>query len=238
MSIEFFKNLIEMNLTIRQRRLRKHVDEYAIKMNTINEELKTQMIWAHAKYERFVNAHRENAFKYVINDKVWLNTRNMRTKRFNKKLNDKNDESFFIKAVHDFHVYELELFVDWSIHFVFHISLLHKDSDDSLSSQISFELLLDHIDENDNEFWEIEEILVTKVRFNRLKILIKWVDYKAEWKFMKDIVENAEELMKIFYEKHSQTVDVDFWQQYIFKLDIENDLYENNFNKVSSENLD
>ena len=43
MNIEFFKNLIEMNFIIRQRRLKKHVDEYVIKMNTINEELKTQM---------------------------------------------------------------------------------------------------------------------------------------------------------------------------------------------------
>ena len=211
MSIEFFKNLIEMNFIIRQRRLKKHVDEYVIKMNTINEELKTQMIWTHVKQKRFVNAHRKNVFKYVINDKIWLNIRNIKTKRFNKKLSDKNDEFFFIKVVHDFYVYEFELFVDWNIYFVFHISLLHKNSNDSLSSQISFELLLDYIDENDNEFWKIEEILITKIRFNRLKILIKWADYKTEWKFMKNIVENVEELMKIFYEKHSQTVDVDFW---------------------------
>ena len=30
-----------MNLTIRQRRLKKHIDEYAIKINTINVELRT-----------------------------------------------------------------------------------------------------------------------------------------------------------------------------------------------------
>ena len=152
-----------MNFIIRQRRLKKHVDEYVIKMNTINEKLKTQMIWTHVKQKRFVNAHRKNAFKYVINDKIWLNTRNMKTKRFNKKLNDKNDKFFFIKIVYDFHVYEFELFVDWNIHFVFHISLLHKNSNDSLSSQISFEFLFDHIDEKNNEFWKIEKILITKM---------------------------------------------------------------------------
>ena len=32
-----------MNLTIRQRCLREHVDEYATKMNTINVELRTQI---------------------------------------------------------------------------------------------------------------------------------------------------------------------------------------------------
>ena len=152
MSIKPFKDLKKMNLITRQRRLMKHADEYVNKMNAINVELRTQMTWAQIRQERFVNAHRAHGFKYAVKDKVWLNTRNMRIKRSSKKLEDKNDEFFIVKAVYEFHVYELKLFTDWIIHSVFHILLLRLNSNDSFSGQISLEPLPDHIDSEGNEY--------------------------------------------------------------------------------------
>ena len=134
MSIEPFRDLKRMNLITRQRRFMKHADEYVNKMNVINAELRTQMIWTQIKQKKFVNVHRVYDFKYVVENKVWLNTRNMRIKRSSKKLKNKNDEPFIIKVVHEFHVYELELLTDWIIHSVFHISLLRLNSNDSLSN--------------------------------------------------------------------------------------------------------
>ena len=200
-----------MNLITRQRRFMKHVDEYVNKINVINAELRTQMTWTQIKQKRFVNVHRVHNLKYVVKNKVWLNIRNMKIKRSSKKFENKNDELFIIKVVYKFHVYELKLFTDWIIHFVFHISLLRLNSNDSLSDQISFESLFNYINSENNEYWKIKNILVIEIRVNRLKVLVKWIEYeKFQWKSMKDIVEDAEDLIKKFYENHFTTAEVDF----------------------------
>ena len=123
-----------MNLITRQRKFIKHVDEYVNKINVINVELRTQMIWTQIKQKRFVNVHRIHNFKYVVKNKIWLNIRNMKIKHSSKKLENKNDEFFIVKVVYEFHVYELKLFFDWIIHFVFYISLLRLNSNDSFSN--------------------------------------------------------------------------------------------------------
>ena len=110
----------------------KHVDEYVNKINVINVELRIQMIWTQVKQKKFVNVHKKHVFKYVVNNKIWLNIRNMKIKRSIKKLNDKNDESFFIKVIYKFHVIKLKLFKNWFIYFVFYISLIYLNSNNSL----------------------------------------------------------------------------------------------------------
>ena len=110
------------------------------------------MTWTQIKQKRFVNVHRVHDFKYVVKNKIWLNTRNIKIKRSNKKFENKNDELFIIKVVHEFHVYKLKLFTNWIIHFVFHILLLRLNSNDSLSNQISLEFLFNHTDSKNNEY--------------------------------------------------------------------------------------
>ena len=53
---------------------------------------------------------------------------------------------------------------------------------------------------------------------------------------MKDIVEDAKNLIKQFYENHFTTTEVDFWQQYIFALNSD-DLSYVNFNRAFSESI-
>ena len=141
-----------MNLIIRQRKFMKHVDEYVNKINVINVELRTQITWTQVKQKKFVNVHRVHDFKYAVKNKIWLNTRNIKIKRSNKKFENKNNKPFIVKAVYEFHVYKLKLFTNWIIHFVFHILLLRLNSNNSLSNQISFESLFDHIDSKNNKY--------------------------------------------------------------------------------------
>ena len=226
-----------MNLITRQRRFIKHINEYVNKINVINAELRTQITWTQIKQKRFINVHRIHDFKYVVKNKVWLNIRNMKIKRSSKKLENKNDKSFIVKVIHEFHVYKLKLFTNWIIHFVFYILLLRLNSNDLFSNQISFESLSDHIDSKSNEYWKIKNILVIETRANRLKVLIKWTEYeKPQWELMKDIIENAKNLIKQFYENHFTTIEIDFWQQYIFTLNFDDFSYVN-FNKVFSKNI-
>ena len=194
------------------------------------------MTWTQIKQKRFVNVHRVHNLKYVVKNKVWLNIRNMKIKRSNKKFKNKNNEFFIVKVVYEFHVYELKLFFDWIIHFVFYISLLRLNSNNLFSNQISFEFLFDHIDKNNNEYWKIKKILIIEVRTNRLKILVKWTEYKFQWKLIKNIIENANDLIKQFYKNHFTTTEIDFWKNYIFTLN-HNDVSYKNFNKTFNESI-
>ena len=53
---------------------------------------------------------------------------------------------------------------------------------------------------------------------------------------MKNIIENANDLMKQFYENHFTTIEVDFWKNYIFTLNHDDASYKN-FNKTFNENI-
>ena len=79
------------------------------------------------KYRKEVN--------YVINDKIFLSSKNIVIDRSTKKLKDKILDSFFItKRIKVF--YELELLVIMRIYNMFYSSLLRKTSENSLLNQV------------------------------------------------------------------------------------------------------
>ena len=51
----------------------------------INEILKKQMVFVQALYEHYTNVLEQNAPDYILNDEIWLDTRNMQTKRTQQK---------------------------------------------------------------------------------------------------------------------------------------------------------
>ena len=53
------------------------VNSFVKKMVEINEVFKKQMVFAQASYEQYANVHKQDAPNYVLNDEVWLDTRNM-----------------------------------------------------------------------------------------------------------------------------------------------------------------
>ena len=95
------------------------------------------MAFAQISYEHYVNVHKQNVPNYVLGDEVWLDTRNMQTKRPSKKLSDKIDGPFPITKITSPHVYKLELFHDWTIHLIFHTNFLKTGSDDPLPGQLT-----------------------------------------------------------------------------------------------------
>ena len=95
-SFEFARDLDVLDLTTRQHILRSRAHYYVDKINSINQELRSQIIWAQVSYKYHTNQYRAHNSRYAVNNKIWLNIRNIRTKRSNKKLSNKNDESFQI----------------------------------------------------------------------------------------------------------------------------------------------
>ena len=107
------------------------------KMAKIKEVFKKQMAFVQTSYEHYANVHKQNVPNYVLGDEIWLDTRNMQTKRPNKKLSDKFDGLFPITKIISPHVYKLDLFHDWTIHPIFHTNFLKLGSDDLLPDQLT-----------------------------------------------------------------------------------------------------
>ena len=86
-----------------------NADEFATKMEEINAHLQNEMRLAQARYESTANYHRTPAPSFRVGDEVWLNAKNIKTKRPSKKLDWKKLGRFTIKRVVSKYAYELDL---------------------------------------------------------------------------------------------------------------------------------
>ncbi len=149
------------------------------------------------------NKHRKK-INYKIESKMFLNERNIVTARLFKKLDDKMLDSFKITDSVDF-FYKLKLSDTMRIHDVFHSELLRSVVDDSLSDQKN-ELSRSIVVNDENE-WEIDDILNSRRYRRRLQYRVKWKSYDNDlnWynaddnEFM-----NAQEMIDDFHIKYSR----------------------------------
>ncbi len=149
------------------------------------------------------NKHRKK-INYKIESKMFLNERNIVTARSFKKLNDKMLNSFQItESVDSF--YKLKLSETMRIHDVFHSELLCSVVNDSLSDQKnepSKSIVI-----NDEDEWEIDDILNFRRYKRQLQYRVKWKSYDNDlnWynaddnEFM-----NAQEVVDEFHIRYSR----------------------------------
>ena len=89
-------------------------------------------------------------------------TKNLTTRRLNKKLNHIKIGSFFIKAVKRSVNYELGLFKNTRIHLIFHINMLESaDSNTSIQKEFHYE--------NSEEEYTVKRILKKKDQRHLIK---------------------------------------------------------------------
>jgi hypothetical protein len=116
--------------------------------------------------------------EFKINDKVFLNARNIISIKSFKKLNYKYYDSYTINELINKISYKLNFsLIMKDIHDVFHVFLLKfaNDKNDETSSFIWVK---------DEKQWEIEEIVDKRIKNNKTSYLIKWLEYSHsnnEW---------------------------------------------------------
>ena len=128
-----------------------------------------------------VDYYRKHVFKRQIENQIWLNIKNFKTRKFFKKFFNKNENFFVIIKIINFHVYEFKLFDNWKCHFVFDIHLLHDKFHDSLSNQRFFALLFVVRDKHDNELWKIIRINNFEISTKRLQYFVIWKNDTKNW---------------------------------------------------------
>ncbi len=147
-------------------------------VKNISEQMNKTLIFAHEALIKTwkqmmnqANKHRKK-INYKIKSKMFLNEWNIITARSFKKLNDKMLDSFQITASID-SFYKLKLSKTMHIHNVFYSELLHSVVDDFLSDQkneSSKSIVI-----NDEDEWEINDIL-------NFRCYRRWFQYRVKWK--------------------------------------------------------
>ena len=156
--------------------------------------------------EAQINKHRWDVI-YKINDWVWLFFRNVKITRSCKDLKDKQLKSYQI-TVKARVFYHLHLSISMKhLHLMFNLKLLQSYSEDSLSEQHAELLRLIIIDEDDDEHWEINDILNFRRYQDRIQYKIKWkdLDRNDEWYYVnKKEFDDFEKVLNEFHVLYSR----------------------------------
>ena len=194
------------NLTSAQKHQFYRANAVADRFDRIITQLKALAQQSIDKYERYANEHREDAPKYTVGQKVWVDTRHMKTNRPMKKGDDKVAGPFKILKVYP-RACLVELPPSMKIFPVFHFSLLRPYTNarglpgqDQINANESKHLrgrVLERDDgtEEPAEKWMFEKILDNHNE-DGLHYLIKWKHHPASWQPAHDLKGQDEVLLK------------------------------------------
>lgn len=131
-------------------------EDYATHLREVMTALKEELTRSQSDQKKYYNRHAKDV-TFAVGDKVWLNRRNIRTKRPSRKLDWKMIGPFKVIEKYGKNAYKLDLPPSYRIHNVFHVNLLEKDPTNA-------EPPLDiEAEKGDGRQWIVESILDSKV---------------------------------------------------------------------------
>ena len=183
-----------------QRLQARSAGELTAKMNEILAFAKQHLAETQKAILRQTNKHWKNV-NYEVRDMMFLNSRNIKTQRLLKKLNDKMFELFKI-VIKVGRAFQLKLSRTMLIHDVFHASLLWKAATDLLLRQKQTPSL--SIVMNDQDEWEVNEIQnLRHFRHEKqLQYQVKWHNWDKDLKWYNaddEEFENCKELTQKYH---------------------------------------
>jgi transposase InsO family protein len=179
-------------------------EDFSKRMQEIIEYTRAEMKSAQARYEEFANKTRRPARQYREGELVWLDSRNIRTLRPQKKLDWKNLGPFRIRRAVNAYAYELDLPASMRIHPVFNVRLLRPAAENPAPGQR-------HeppppVEVQGLEEWEVEDILDSRIerrgRNGRLKYTVKWVGYDTPTEEPAKYLANAKQAVLNFHRRY------------------------------------
>jgi predicted metal-dependent hydrolase len=172
-------------------------------MRDIWDFTKKKLADAQHNQKKYVDQKKAFSSEYVIENEIWLFIKNIKTKRSSQKLNHKWIESYKIKKIVK-NACQLNLSQSMKIHDTFHISLLRKVAIDSLTEQIQSSSLWIIIDDQNEEEYEIDDILNSRYHYEKLQYKVVWTDHLSDkaWYFAEN------------FQKHSKEILIDYHQRY------------------------
>ncbi len=145
------------------------------------------------KSTKYQNKKRKTTPQLKEGDKVYLLTKNLRTRKPSKKLDHVKVGSFLVKKAKGPVNYELDLPKDAKVFLVFHISLL-EPADPSTPIQETF-----HYKSQEENRFEVEKILKQQDQ----QYLVKWKGYptsKNTWEPINNL-DDCNKLIQQFYQQ-------------------------------------
>jgi len=173
---------------------------HAKEMKAIHQYLREEINLAQAKQQSQANTSRIPAPAFLPGDRVWLNAKNIKTRRPSHKLDYKRLGPFKIDKIIGTHAYWLELQATMKIDNVFHVSLLEQAASNPYPGQTIPPPPA--VDVDGCEEWEVESILNSKIIRRKIQYLVKWRGYhEPTW----EPAENVQDLMALdeFHKKKS-----------------------------------
>jgi hypothetical protein len=146
----------------------------------ITAHLRAEILRAQHRQQENADRKRMPAPAYQVGNLVWLNAKNITTRRPSRKLDHRRLGPFPISEIMSPYAYRLELPSSMKVHNVFHVSLLDTASSDPYPGQVVPPPPPVEID--GEEEWRVEEIFDAKMVRGRLRYLVKWVGYdQTDW---------------------------------------------------------
>jgi transposase InsO family protein len=171
------------------------------KLKEVHQKSLENIARAQSRAISYVNKKRKTAPLLKEGDKVYLLTKNLRTRRPTKKLDKVKVGPFFISKQISPVNFRLELPKDAKIHPVFHISLL-EPADAKTPVQKDF-----HYQADGNDEWEVEKIMTHRKKGRNDEYLVKWLGYPGSentWEPQTHLI-NCQQLLKEYWKANQTT---------------------------------
>lgn len=185
-------------------RLSDKPNELATYLSEMSQFLVENLTCAADDMKRFADAGRREAPRYVAGDKVLISTKNISTPRPKPKWSDKWIGPYEVlkEAYPNSDAYVLDLPKAVKLHPVFHTSLLIPYCESTIPERVQPPPPPVVIEDEDK--YEIEQILKCQWRFGRLKYFVRWKGYSPKFDSWMDHegMDNCQQLVDEFHNSY------------------------------------